>query len=195
MTKDKSLIPYESIENKILIIRGQQVILDIHLAELFEVSPSKLNQSVQRNIDRFPPDFMFKLNFREAALSRSQFATLKRGTNIKYLPHAFTEHGAIMAANVLRSKHAVKASIYVVRAFVKMKELISSHKELAAKIDELERNVATHDKAIVSLFDAIRKLMTPPPEKRKIDRVYSEIEIRERLSVIRDQISQSGSEL
>lgn len=168
------LITPDSIHPLIHPIRGQQVILDVDLASLYGVSTKRLNEQVRRNKDRFPPDFMFQLNYQEVPRSRSQFATLKRGTNIKFLPYAFTEHGAIMAANVLRSKRAVTASIYIVRAFVQLKKFVATHKELAHKIYELEQQVGTHDKAIVSLFDAIRKMMTAPePKERKIGFIQS----------------------
>ena len=169
MRKDHELATIEPIENKILFMRKQRVILDYHLAELYGVSTKALNQAVRRNIDRFPSDFMFQLNFKEAADSRSQVSIPEKGMNIKYRPYAFTEHGAVMAANILRSKRAIQASIYVVRAFIKLKQVIVSYRELAQKLDELEHNVATHDKAICSLFDAIRKLMAIPEKPgRKI---------------------------
>lgn len=166
----KSLVPAEKIEGAINFIRGERVILDFDLATIYEVEIRTLIQAIKRNSDRFPHDFAFQLTQEEVARLRSQFAISKktegRGGR-RYRPYAFTEHGAIMAANVLRSKRAVKASIYVIRAFVKLRQLVASHKELAAKFDELERTVATHDKAIVSLFEAIREMMTPPPPKKK----------------------------
>jgi hypothetical protein len=166
--KSESLIPTEYIENRILLIRGEKIIIDTHLASIYGVSTKALLQATKRNIDRFPEDFMFQLTAKEKKDLKSHFRSEDWGGR-RYLPYAFTEHGAIMAASILRSKRAVKASIYVVRAFVKMKQIISSHKDLAEKIDELERNVVTHDKAIVSLFDAIRKMMAAPePKKRKI---------------------------
>ncbi|MFA4972623.1 MAG: ORF6N domain-containing protein [bacterium] len=167
MSQHNELIPTKTIENKILLLRNQQIILDSDLAELYGVTTKALNQAVKRNSERFPADFMFQLNIEEAMRSRSQSVTLKRGTNIKYLPYAFTEHGAVMAANVLRSERAVAASIYVVRAFIRLRQFLASHKELADKLAELERQVGTHDKAIVSLFQAIRKLMAPLPQKKK----------------------------
>ncbi len=167
MSDSNALIPIEDIETNIKLVRGQRVILATDLARLYGVSTKRLNEQVIRNRERFPPDFVFQLNYQEVEHSRSQFATLKRGMNIKYLPYAFTEHGAVMAANVLRSKRAFAASIYVVRAFVKLREFLASHKELAEKFAELERQAGTHDKAIVSLFEAIRKLMAPEPENKK----------------------------
>lgn len=163
----KSLVPLEKIEQIILFIRGQKVIIDADLARLYGVSTKALNQAVRRNLDRFPEDFVFQLAPKEL----SELVTdCDRFRNLKHsmaLPHAFTEHGAIMAANVLSSKRAVEASIYVVRAFVKLRQQLVSHTELALKLDLLEQKIATHDQAICSLFDAIRKLMTPPEPKKK----------------------------
>lgn len=119
---------------------------------------------------RFPDDSMFRLSRREAeeiARSRSQSVILKRGQNVKYLPYAFTEHGAIMAANVLNSPRAVQMSVFVVRAFVRLRQMIASHKEITAKLAELERKVASHDTHIRTLFEALRRLMAPPEPKKK----------------------------
>jgi len=134
----------------------------------------ELNEQVRRNADRFPEDFMFQLTRTEAEYSRSQIATLnenyspnngsRQGINIKYLPYAFTEHGALMAASVLNSPQAVKVSIYVIRAFVKLREILSIHKQLSSKLDELERKLQKHDGQIAALFEAIRQLMEPPPD-------------------------------
>jgi hypothetical protein len=169
MEKQKLMISSEGIENAIIEARGQKVILDKDLAFIYGVTTRRLKEQVRRNIERFPSDFMFQLNYQDVTHSRSQIATLKRGQNIKYLPYAFTEHGAVMAATVLNSPLAIKASIHVVRVFVKLKYMLGAHSELARKMDELERNVAIHDKAICSLFDAIRKLMAVPEKPaRKI---------------------------
>jgi len=149
----------------ILTIREQRVILSSDLAAIYGVQPKALNQAVARNHRRFPQDFAFRLSWREVKTlqrSRSQFVTLKQGQNIKYLPYVFTEHGAIMAANVLNSPHAVRMSVFVVRAFVRLRQMIATHKELAAKLAELERTVADHDGHIKTLFETIRQLMTPP---------------------------------
>lgn len=155
-------VEIECIERRIYLVRGQRVIIDSDLADLYETETRTLIQAVKRNCDRFPTDFAFQLTQEEARELKIQ-----RWGGRRYLPYAFTEHGVVMVANVLRSDQAVKASIYVVRAFVRLRQIIASHKELAAKIDDLEHAVATHDKAIVSLFDAIRKLMSPLPEKTK----------------------------
>jgi len=117
------------------------VILDSDLARIYGVTTKRLNEQVKRNAERFPEDFAFKLTKDETANLSSQIATLKRGQNIKYLPHAFTEHGAIMAANVLNSKQAVQMSVFVVRAFIKLREVLATHKELGVKFAELERRV------------------------------------------------------
>jgi len=166
-TAKQPVMPVGRIERAILLIRGQKVILDRDLARLYGVPTKRLNEQAKRNIDRFPEDFMFELTWEEAKASRSQSATLKRGKNIKYRPYAFTEHGAMMAATVLNSPRAVQVSVYVVRAFVRLRRMLAQHKELAAKLDQLERKVGKHDRQIVALVDAIRRLMAPPPEPRK----------------------------
>jgi len=185
MPLDKALMRVGRIEESIFLVRGQKVILDADLAVLYGVQTRVLNQAVKRNIARFPEDFMFRLTTGEAdslksqfvtsrpqetASWRSQFATSKGGRGgRRYLPYAFTEHGAIMAASVLNSERAVKASIYVVRAFVKLREMLAAHKELALKLAELESRVQGHDEQIVALVEAIRQLMEPlpePPRKR-----------------------------
>ena len=158
------------VEPLIFTIRGQKVIIDRYLAQIYGVKTRRLNEQVKRNRERFPEDFLFQLTRDEAKtwlLSRSQFATLKRGQNIKYLPFAFTEHGAIMAANVLNTPLANQMSVFVVRAFIRLREIVSTHKELAHKLIELERKLEIHDAEIQSLVKAIRQLMAPPPSSRK----------------------------
>ena len=167
----ESLIPLERVERSILILRGHRVILDSDLAALYGVETRRLNEQVRRNIDRFPDDFAFALTEEEYAALRSQFAILKtgRGEHRKYLPRAFTEHGALMAASVLNSPKAVEMSIFVVRAFIRLRQILASNRQLAAKLNELEQRVATHDKSIVSLFQTVRSLMAAPEKpKRKI---------------------------
>ncbi len=151
-------------------IRGQKVILDSDLARIYGVPTKRLNEQVRRNIKRFPSDFMFKLTAAESESllrSRSQFATLKRGTNIKYPPYAFTENGAIMAANVLNSPEAVRMSVFVVRAFVKMRELLSGTKELAKQLAALEKKLTArldeHETAIVEVLQRLMQILDPPP--------------------------------
>jgi hypothetical protein len=160
------------VESSILVVRGQRVILGAHLAKIYGVETRVLNQAVKRNRERFPEDFTFRLTRDEAsgiAASRSQSVILKRGENIKYLPYVFTEHGAIMAANVLNSLRAVRMSVYVVRAFIRLRHIVELQKDIMAKLEELERAVTAHDTNIKTLFAAVRQLMAPPePEKRKI---------------------------
>jgi hypothetical protein len=175
VARSKALAPLEDITRSILILRGHRVILDANLAALYGVPTKRLNEQVRRNAARFPEDFTFQLTADEAAALRSQFATSKpipigRGGR-RYLPYAFTEHGAIQAANVLNSPRAVEMGIYVVRAFVQLRELLSSNKELAKRLDQLEarieKKLATHDEAIAAMLSAIRQLMHPPVPKRR----------------------------
>jgi ORF6N domain len=160
------------IENTILVVRDLRVILAGDLAKIYGVETRVLNQAVKRNRERFPEDFTFRLTRNEAteiAASRSQSVILKRGKNIKYLPYVFTEHGAIMAANVLNSPHAVRMSVYAVRAFIRLRHGVERQKDIISKLAELERAVTAHDTNIKTLFAAVRQLMAPPdPQKRKI---------------------------
>ncbi len=167
MTTGEKLVQVEDIGSRIRFIRGQKVIMDSDLAMLYGVPTKVLNQAVKRNIERFPEDFIFQLSEIEEESLRSQIVTSNGRGGRRYMPYAFTEHGAVMLANILRSKRAIDMSVYVVRAFIRLREMISRNRELAKKMDELERTVATHDKAICSLFDAIRKLMIPPEPKRR----------------------------
>jgi len=154
--KKAAVIP---IESRILILRRQKVILDTALAELYGVPVKRLNQQVKRNQERFPVDFMFQVRARELACLRLQIATSKNGRGgRRFLPYAFTEHGAIMAATVLNSERAVRMSVFVVRAFVRLRELLAGNGKLAAKIEELEDHLDTHDDAIRQIIAAIRKL-------------------------------------
>jgi len=158
------------VESRILILRHQKVILDTDLAELYGVPVKRLNEQVKRNRQRFPADFMFQLSPKEAEDLRSQSATSKpqRGGR-RYLPYAFTEHGAIMAATVLNSERAVEMSVFVVRAFVRLREMLSTNRELAAKLAELEGRLDTQDASIQNLFEAIKELMIPEePSRRRI---------------------------
>jgi hypothetical protein len=168
-----AVVAVEAIAGRIVILRGQRVIVDADLAALYGVPTKRLNEQVRRNAERFPADFMFALSREEWDALRSQSATLKtgRGQHRKYLPYAFTEHGAIMAATILNSPHAVEVSIYVVRAFVQLRELLAGHKELAKRLNDLEtrmeRKLLTQDQAIAGILDAIRQLMAPPPVAKK----------------------------
>jgi len=164
--KSVALIPSDQIEKMIFIIRGERVIIDSDIARLYGVSTKRLNEQVKRNAGRFPPDFMFKLNkdeWVELVANCDRFKNLKHSS---VLSNVFTEHGTMMLANVLRSTRAIEMSVYVVRAFVRLREIVSRNHDLAKKIEELEQLIATHDKAICSLFDAIRKLMSHPEPKR-----------------------------
>jgi hypothetical protein len=158
----KSLIPSERIETRILLIRGQKVMLDSDLARLYGVSTKRLNEQVKRNLHRFPEDFMLRLSAEETESLRSQFATSngRRGGR-RFRPFVFSEHGAVMLASVLNSKIAIQASIQVVRAFVRLRQVLATHKELKSKLEELEARIVNHDESIVDLFVAIRRLMKP----------------------------------
>jgi ORF6N domain len=158
----------QALAGRILVVRGQRVLLDSDLAQLYGVETRNLNQAVKRNSKRFPADFMFTLTAEEAAALRSQTVISKRGGR-RYLPSAFTEHGAIMAASVLNSDRAVEMSIYVVRAFVKSREMLHSHQALAEKLAELEGRVTKNDSTLAELIDAIRAMMAQPrPANRPI---------------------------
>jgi phage regulator Rha-like protein len=152
------------------MLRHQRVILDSDLAELYGVTVKQLNQQVRRNRDRFPMDFMFRVTPQEDQILRSQIVTSsKKHGGRRYPPYAFTEHGAIMAATVLNSKRAVEMSVFVVRAFVRMREMLAKNRQLAAKINELDRRLETHDTAIQDIIEAIKELMVPErPSKRGI---------------------------
>ena len=165
----RSGTPVFAVESRILILRHQRVILDVDLAELYGVTVKRLNQQVTRNQERFPSDFTFQLNSKEHEALRLQFATSKKSRGgRRYPPYAFTEHGAIMAATVLNSKRSVQMSVFVVRAFVRLREMLATNRRLAGKIDELENRLDTHDSAILDLIVAIKELMTPkePPRIR-----------------------------
>lgn len=165
----KSVMRARPLEDRILIIRGHRVMLDADLADLYGVTTKRLNEQVKRNKERFPAEFMFRLTSREKAEVVANCDHLKKLKFSPTLPYAFSEHGALMLANVLSSEVAVRASVEVVRAFVRLREALGAHKELAAKLAELERKVASHDGHIQSLFDAIRQLMEPePPQPRRI---------------------------
>lgn len=176
---ETSVIPLGRIEQHIFLLRGQKVMLSPHLAELYGVAPRVLVQAVKRNAERFPDDFMFQLTSEEVTRSRSQIVTLKnptsgrsrsqivilkRGENIKYLPYAFTEQGVAMLSSVLRSRRAIRVNVEIMRAFVRLRQLIASHADLAAKLDELEKK---YDAQFRIVFDAIRQLMSEPTTPRK----------------------------
>ena len=163
----KNAVSRTHIEDRILLIRRYRVMLDSDLADLYGVQVRILNQAVRRNRDRFPGDFMFRLMKDEDSSLRSQFVTLEktgRGKHRKYLPHAFTEQGVAMLSSVLNSRRAVQVNIQIMRAFVKLREILASHKELAGKLDELEKK---YDSQFRIVFDAIRQLMIPSEKSKK----------------------------
>jgi hypothetical protein len=164
MMVKSALIP-KPIENQIFQVRGQKVLLDSDLAALYEVEVRTLNQAVKRNAQRFPTDFVFQLKAEESEVLRSQ-NVISRSSHggRRYQPYAFTEHGAIMAASVLNSPRAVEMSIFVVRAFLRLREALSTSKALAAKLAELEQRFDTHDSEIAEIIKVIRSL-TMSPEK------------------------------
>ena len=158
------------LENAIYLIRGQRVMLDSDLAAIYQVTTKQLNQQLKRNSDRFPKDFAFQLDSEELTNLRSQIVTSSLHGGRRYRPWVFTEHGAIMLASVLNSGIAVQASVRVVRAFVRLREMVSGNVQLAAKLAELERRLDSHDTAIVDLFSALKRLLesTEPKKKREI---------------------------
>lgn len=160
-------IATESVAHHILLIRGQKVMLDTDLAEMYGVPTKALNQAVRRNMGRFPSDFMFQLSKEEKMEVVTNCDHLARLKFSPTLPLAFTEHGALMLGNVLKSARAVEVSLLVVRAFVQLREMLSTNKEVAAKLLELERKVSSHDQAIAGLIDAIRQLMMPSARKSR----------------------------
>jgi phage regulator Rha-like protein len=176
----KSKIVATKLENRVdsLIhnIRGERIIIDADLSKLYGVSTKRLNEQVRRNIDRFPADFAFQLTSKEYTSLRSQFATSSLHGGRRYRPYAFTEHGAIMAANVLNSKRAVQMSVFVVRAFVRMRRMLSNNMELTRKLNELEKELTkrldVHETAIVGILQRIMHIIDPPalpePKKRPI---------------------------
>jgi hypothetical protein len=167
MKREDGAVISDRIETLITSIRGRRVILDSDLARLYGVTTTRLNEQVKRNRDRFPDDFMFSLSQQEFTNLISQIATSRFWGGRRKLPSVFTEHGAIMAANVLSSDRAIEVSVYVVRAFVRLREAIQTNVELTAKLAELERRVTGHDEAIRSLVQTIRQLMAPAERPRR----------------------------
>ena len=161
------VLPDEQIENIILLLRGQKVILDRDLAKLYGVTTGNLNKAVKRNIDRFPNDFMFQLTTEEYKSLRFRFGIFKKGQHSKYLPYAFTEQGVAMISSVLKSKRAIDVNIAIMRAFVRLRKMLATHKELSRKLADLEQRIEGHDEQIQLIFEAIRQLMAPPDKKVK----------------------------
>ena len=170
MGKSRAVVKVGQIQRRILLIRGEKVIIDADLAEAYGVTTKALNQAIRRNADRFPPDFMFRLTKEEKQEVVTNCDHLEKLKFSPVTPRAFTEHGAIMVASVLNSPKAVEVSVFVVRAFVKLREVIAGHKALAHKIAQLERKLGDHDEQIMVLVAAIKHLMDPklPPKKRRI---------------------------
>ena len=167
------------VEQRIYFLRGQKIMLDSDLAELYGVDTKALNRAAKRNLDRFPDDFMFQVSSQDdeslrrqigAAKLRSQIVTSnERRGGRRSLPYAFTEHGVAMLSSVLNSKRAVQVNIVIIRAFIKLREILATHKDLARRLDDLERKYSEHDDELKAVFDAIRKLLsTPAPTKRRI---------------------------
>jgi hypothetical protein len=170
MPSKKAIIQVGEIERRILLIRGQKVIIDADLAQFYGVTTKRLNEQVKRNNRRFPEDFMFQLDLREKSEVVANCDHLSGLKFSKTPPYAFTEHGAIMAASVLNTPGAVEVSVFIVRAFVKLREAVLQHKELAQHVARLETRIAEHDKQILSLVKAIKQLIgtEPVPKKRRI---------------------------
>jgi hypothetical protein len=165
-TEEKAPVSIEVVQRQIIIIRGEKVMLDRDLAELYGVETKQLKRAVRRNMDRFPPDFMFELTKEEQDALRRQSGALKRGEHSKYLPIAFTEQGVAMLSSVLNSKRAIEVNILIMRAFVQLRQMISSHKDLLRKVEEIEKK---YDEQFQVVFEAIKQLMIPTEKsKRKI---------------------------
>lgn len=170
MTKRVEIDQISKVEKRILLIRREKVIIDADLAKFYGVTTKRLREQIRRNKNRFPEDFMFKLTRSEM---REVVDACNHLSNLRYSrtnPFAFTEHGAIMAATVLKSEQAVEMSIFIVRAFINLREVISAHKDLFRKINALEKKISQHDDHIMSLFKAIKQLISPEkvPQKRRI---------------------------
>jgi len=163
----KLTVAQEVIEQKIYLIRGQRVMLSMHLSKLYEVEVRTLVQAVKRNSYRFPEDFMFQLDSKEYQDLKSQFVISSWGGIRRSRPYAFTEQGVAMLSSVLRSKKAIQVNIAIMRAFVKLRQILSTNKELAQKLKELEHRIEKHDTEIHAIFDAIRQLMTPPEKPKR----------------------------
>ena len=167
MPKLTAIMPIERIESGILVIRGHKVMLSTQLAKLYGVEPRALVQAVKRNRERFPEDFMFQLSEKEFADLKSQTVTSSWGGARRATPYAFTEQGVAMLSSVLRSKRAVLVNVQIMRAFVKLREMLGTHRELAKKLIDLEQRIEGHDVEIAAVFEAIRELMEPPDKPTK----------------------------
>jgi phage regulator Rha-like protein len=167
MAKAKTIVKFADgyIANKILIIRGEKVMLDRDLAELYGVSTKRLKEQVKRNISRFPKNFMFQLTSKEFKILRSQIATSSWGGS-RYLPYLFTEHGVLMLANILKSERAIQMSVRIIEVFVKMREIALTHKDILIKLQQIEKKVTEHDGELSELFEAVRQLLVEPKKER-----------------------------
>jgi phage regulator Rha-like protein len=167
MKKDLVIVPVEIIERKIYLIRGLKVMLDNDLAWLYEIETFNLNKAVKRNLDRFPKDFMFQLNDKEFEGLRFQNGISKGRGGRRYLPYVFTEHGVAMLSSILNSKKAVQVNIAIVRAFIKLRELLASHKDLISEIEKIKREQKGQNQRIQSIINIINQMLNPPIEENK----------------------------
>ena len=160
------VVAEEAIISKIYLIRGHKVMIDRDLAELYGVETKRLKEQVNRNLNRFPAHFMFELTQEENENLRSQNATLRQGAHSKYLPYAFTEHGVLMLSNVLKSSRAIEMSIKIIDVFVKVREMLLTHKDILLKLEQMERQVVENSEDIQMIFAALKQLLNPPQEPR-----------------------------
>ena len=167
MKQSGSDLPIETIEKSIYLIRGQKVMLSTHMAQLYGVEPRSLVQAVKRNIQRFPEDFMFQLTSEEFDALKSQFVISSWGGLRRARPYAFTEQGVAMLSSVLRSERAIQVNIAIMRVFVRLRQMLATHKELATKLADIENRLKDHDEQILAIFEAIRVLMVPPEKPKK----------------------------
>lgn len=163
----KNLVPVEALISKIVLIRGEKVMIDRDLAELYGVQTKVLKQAVRRNIDRFPDDFMFELTRDEHQLLRSQFGILKQGAHSKYPPMAFTEQGVAMLSSVLNSQRAIEVNIAIMRAFVHLRKMVINRKELARKLKKIEQHLKGHDEQIQAIFEVIKGMLELEAKPKK----------------------------
>ena len=170
MPAKQALVPVGKIEQRILLIRGEKVIVDADLSQFYGVPTKRLNEQVKRNKARFPNDFMFQLSAEEKSELVANCDHLEKLKYSNSLPYAFTEHGAIMAASILNSKRAIEVSVFIVRAFVKLRRMIAEHQELSRRIAQIESHLADHDEQIIELIRVVKQLLKPepPPKKRRI---------------------------
>ena len=157
--KSKIKIPDDIVVNKIHLIRGQKVMLDSDLAELYNIETKRLKEQVRRNITRFPKDFMFELNKKEVFFLRSQIATLEKPQHYNYLPFAFTEHGVLMLSSILNSERAIEVNIQIMRIYTKLKEMLLTHKDILLKVEQMEKSIGKQDEKIMAIFDYLKQFI------------------------------------